>query len=148
LKIIEDINHHVGYTQLVHLYGLKDIDAHITLQQNVTVKLRELLLNLRDPQSSTRLFCQIEKEADNESILCAFDSNLYDTVMANLPNISLFIHQCIIEPDWKKKFLQRGLYSISSSEGDHYKRRLLDIENHPPRHPRTHIIGTNQDEEN
>jgi hypothetical protein len=107
LKIIEDINHHVGYTQLVHLYGLKDIDAHITLQQNVTVKLRKLLLNLRDPQSSTRLFCQIENEADNESILCAFDSYLYDTVMANLPNISLFIRQCVIEPDWKKIFCNK-----------------------------------------
>jgi hypothetical protein len=103
-KIIDDINHHVGYTQLVRLYGLEDIDNHITLQQNVKVKLRKLILNLRAPQSSTRLFCQVEKEANKESILCAFDSDLYDVVMANLPNISLLIRQCVIESDWKNVF--------------------------------------------
>jgi hypothetical protein len=103
-KIIDDINHHVGYTQLIRLYGLEDIDNHITLQQNVKVKLRKLLLNLRAPQSSTRLFCQVEKEANKESVLCAFDSDLYEVVMANLPNISLLIRQCIIEADWKNVF--------------------------------------------
>jgi hypothetical protein len=46
LQIIYDINHHVSYTQLVRLYGLKDVDTPITLQQNIMVKLRKLLLNL------------------------------------------------------------------------------------------------------
>jgi hypothetical protein len=103
-KIIEDINHHIGFTQLIRLYGLKDIDTPITLQQNVSVKLRKLLLNLRTPNSSTRLFCQIEKEADKDSILCAFDSDIYDIVMTNLQNISPLIRQCVIEADWVNIF--------------------------------------------
>jgi hypothetical protein len=104
LKIINDTNHYIGYTQLVRLYGLKDIDTPITLQQNVTIKLRKLLLNLRDPHSSKRLFCQVEKEADKEAILCAFDSDLYELVMANLQHISLFIRQCAKESDWANIF--------------------------------------------
>jgi hypothetical protein len=40
--IIADINHHVGHTQLIRLYGLKDIDTIITLRQNIKVKLRKL----------------------------------------------------------------------------------------------------------
>jgi hypothetical protein len=103
-KIIEDINYHIGFTQLIRLYGLKDIDTPITLQQNVSVKLRKLLLNLRTPNSSTRLFCQIEKEADKDSILCAFDSDIYDIVMTNLQNISPLIRQCVIEADWVNIF--------------------------------------------
>jgi hypothetical protein len=97
LQIIYDINHHVSYTQLVRLYGLKDVDTPITLQQNIMVKLRKLLLNLRAPHSSTHLFCQVEKEADKESILCAFDSYLYKIVMVNLQNRASMCHQIGLE---------------------------------------------------
>jgi hypothetical protein len=110
-KIIEDINHHVGDVQLIRLYGLKNIDGYVTLKQNVKVQLRKLLLNLRAPQTSTRLFNQVEKETDLESILCSFDSVMYDTVMGNLQNISLFIQQCAQEIDLPSIFVNQD-YSI------------------------------------
>jgi hypothetical protein len=110
-KIIEDINHHVGDVQLIRLYGLKNIDGYVTLKQNVKVQLRKLLLNLRAPQTSTRLFNQVEKETDLESILCSFDSVMYDTVMGNLQNISRFIQQCVQETDLPSIFVNQD-YSI------------------------------------
>jgi len=110
-KIIEDINHHVGDVQLIRLYGLKNIDGYVTLKQNVKVQLQKLLLNLRAPQTSTRLFNQVEKETDLESILCSFDSVMYDTVMGNLQNISRFIQQCVQEIDLPSIFVNQD-YSI------------------------------------
>lgn len=37
IKIIHDINHHIGYYQLIRLYGLKDIDILVTIRQNVNI---------------------------------------------------------------------------------------------------------------
>jgi hypothetical protein len=111
ISIIRDINHHVGHYQLIRLYGLKNIDTIVTLRQNVKIKLRKLLLNIRAHQSSSSMFTQIEKEADPDSILCAFDSDQYDTVMANIPNISLYIRQCLQDDDLQKVFVNPD-YSI------------------------------------
>ncbi len=63
----------------------------------MNIKLRKLLLSIRAHQSSSSIFTQIEKESDPSSILCAFDSDQYETVMTNIPNISLYIRQCIKE---------------------------------------------------
>jgi hypothetical protein len=104
-RIIEDINHHIGHVQLIRLYGLKDIDGYITLKKKIQVRLRKILLNLRAPQTTNRLFNQVEKEMDAESILCSFDLGMYDIVMQSLPNISTYICQCICEEDFKKIFV-------------------------------------------
>jgi len=114
-QIIHDINRHKGNFQLIHLYGLNDIDMLVTIKQNVKITLRKLLLNLRAYQSNTRLFLQVEKENDPASLLCAFDSVQYETVMENLPNISLFIRQCIIEQDFSKVFTNPD-YSIPAPQ--------------------------------
>jgi hypothetical protein len=42
---------------------------------------------------------------DTESILCSFDSGMYDIVMQSLPNISTYIRQCVREEDFQKVFV-------------------------------------------
>jgi hypothetical protein len=74
IRIIHDINHHVGQYQLIRLYGLRDVDMLVTLKQQLKVPLRKLLLNLRSSQSSNKLFTQVEKENVPDSILCSFDN--------------------------------------------------------------------------
>lgn len=105
IHIIQDINHHVGHYQLIRLYGLTNIDTFVTLKQNIKITLCKLLLNIRSHQSSSNMFIQVEKESDPNSIICAFDSAQYETVMANIPNISLYIRQCINEGDIPRVFL-------------------------------------------
>jgi hypothetical protein len=105
IRIIQDINHHVGHYQLIRLYGLTNIDTFVTLKQNIKITLCKLLLNIRSHQSSSNMFIQVEKESDPNSIICAFDSAQYETVMANIPNISLYIRQCINEGDIPRVFL-------------------------------------------
>ena len=50
--IINDINHHIGETHIVHMYGLKDLDTQVTLRQNVTIHFQKLLLVMRPPDQS------------------------------------------------------------------------------------------------
>jgi len=47
-QIIEDTIHHIGQVSLVHLHD--DIDALVTLRQNITTKLQNVLLSLWAPQ--------------------------------------------------------------------------------------------------
>jgi hypothetical protein len=105
IRIIQDINHHVGQYQLTRLYGLTNIDTLVTLKQNVKVTLCKLLLNIRTHHSSSNMFVQVEKESDPNSILCAIDFDQYEVVMANINNISLYICQCIIEEEIPKVFI-------------------------------------------
>jgi len=58
-NIIQDTNLHIGKTQLIHLYGLKDFDTPIALKQNIANRLRKLLLGLSAHQSNQRLFVQV-----------------------------------------------------------------------------------------
>jgi hypothetical protein len=111
VSIIYDIKHHIGQYQLIRLYGLKNLDTLVTLKQNVKIKLRKLLLNIRPNQSTSSLFIQVEKESDPTSILCAFESVHYDLVMTNIPNISHYIQQCIMEEDLPRVFVNSD-YSI------------------------------------
>lgn len=48
-SIIDDINHHIGKTNLIHIYGLTNLDTQVTLKQNVTIRLWKLLLSLCAP---------------------------------------------------------------------------------------------------
>jgi hypothetical protein len=107
VKIIQDINHHTGHCQLIRLYGLKDIDTLVTLKQGLKIRLRKLILNLKPPQSTEKLFLQVEREAEPTSIICTFDSTLQDTVMSHIPSLSKYIHQCVQEEDHKKVFCMR-----------------------------------------
>ena len=54
-KIIEDINHHISSTPLVCSQGLKNVDTLVTLQQNIKIRLRKLLLSIKGPSSSNIL---------------------------------------------------------------------------------------------
>jgi hypothetical protein len=111
ISIIHDIRHHIGQYRLIRLYGLTNLDTLVTLKQNVKVKLRKLLLNIRANPSTSSLFIQVEKESDPTSILCVVDSVQYDLVMASLPNISLLIQQCILQEDLHKIFVNPD-YSV------------------------------------
>jgi hypothetical protein len=105
VKIIQDINLHTGHCQLIRLYGLQDIDTLVTLKQGVKIRLRKLILNLKSPQSTEKLFLQVEQEAEPASIICAFDSTVPDAVMSHIPLLSKYIRQCVQDEDHKKIFL-------------------------------------------
>jgi hypothetical protein len=54
---------------------------------------------LKAYQSSNHLFLQVEKEADPNSLVCAFHSVDLAAVLANLPHLSMYIRQCIKEEE-------------------------------------------------
>jgi len=105
LSIIQDSLHHTGEVSLIHLDGLQDVNNLVILWQHIQVQLRKLLLGLRVNQSNHQLFLQVEKEADPESIVCAYHSVDNAMIMANLPFLSQYIHACILESDYEKAFL-------------------------------------------
>lgn len=102
--IIQDINLHIGDVDIVHLYGFQDIETMVTLKQNVKIKLGKLLLALYTNQTNNRLFLQVEKETDPEAIVCVFNKVDKETVMANIPFLSTYIKQCVIDTDLEKIF--------------------------------------------
>jgi hypothetical protein len=103
--IIQDVKFHIGGTRLLHLYGIKDIDTPVTLKQNITICLRNLLLGLCGHQANHRLFVQIERDSDPEVIFCANQLVDHDIVMSNAPHLSFYICQCLKESDYAKVFL-------------------------------------------
>jgi len=102
--IIQDINLHIGDVDIVHLYGFQDIETMVTLKQNVKIKLGKLLLALYANQTNNHLFLQVEKETDPEAIVCVFNKVDKETVMANIPFLSTYIKQCVIDTDLEKIF--------------------------------------------
>jgi hypothetical protein len=57
-SIIQDLLHHIGEVNLIHLNGFLDVDVLVTLKQKIKVQLRkELHVN----QSNNHLFLQVEK---------------------------------------------------------------------------------------
>jgi hypothetical protein len=94
LSIVQDSLHHIGEVSLIHLHGLQDINNLVTLWQSIQVQLRKLLLGLRANQSNHHLFLQVEKEAEPESIVCAYHSVDSAVVMANLPFLLQYICAC------------------------------------------------------
>jgi hypothetical protein len=83
VKIIHDIHHHAGHYQLVRIYGLQNINMLVTLKQNVKVILCKLLFNLRGHQSSSKLFIQVEKESDPDSIILFTIGHLQELLSHN-----------------------------------------------------------------
>lgn len=112
--IINDALQHTGQVSLVHLSGIKDVDAQGRLQQNVFVKLRTILLSI---QTSTPLGCcmffQVEKEADPNLITCAFYIVDMEAIMLSLPNISNLLCSFAKEEDHPLIFLNCD-YSIGT----------------------------------
>jgi len=103
-RIIQDIQLHINDVDIVHLYSFTDIELMVTLRQNKTIKLRKLLMALCANKTSNRLFLQVEKELDPEAIICVYNKTDKDMVMANLPFLSTYIKQCVIEEDFGKIF--------------------------------------------
>jgi len=127
--IIQDIKHHIGKTKLVHICGLQDIDVLVSLKQNIAIRLRKLLLSIKAQNTNTRLFTQIEKDANPDALLCAYDAVDHDIIVTNLPHLSLYIRQCLIETDYTRVFtnadfsitigtksfpVKKGSYQVSS----------------------------------
>jgi hypothetical protein len=111
-QIVEDALHHIGKVTTVHLQGIKDIETIVTLCQKSTIRLRELLLiGPRAAQSNLALFLQVEREANPESIICAFHSTDADVVLSNIPHLSTYIRHCVVEADYEKNF-EYSDYSI------------------------------------
>jgi hypothetical protein len=111
-QIVEDALHHIGKVTTVHLQGIKDIETIVTLCQKSTIRLRELLLiGPRAAQSNLALFLQVEREANPESIICAFHSTDADVVLSNIPHLSTYIRHCVVEADYEKIF-EYSDYSI------------------------------------
>jgi hypothetical protein len=100
-RIIQDIQLHINDVDIFHLYGF---ELMVTLRQNVTIKLRKLLMALCANKTNHRLFLKVEKELDPEAIICVYNKTDKDMVMANLPLLSTYIKQCVIEEDFGKIF--------------------------------------------
>jgi len=81
--------------------------------KNVKVTLRKLLLGLRAQQNNASLFIQVEKEANPDSIICAYSSVDRETVLAYLPHLSTYIRNCIRDSDFENIFLYED-YSITT----------------------------------
>lgn len=47
---------------------------------------------------------QVEKEIDPEAIICVFNKVDKEMVMANIPFLSTYIKQCVMEKDLEKIF--------------------------------------------
>jgi len=112
-SIIQDIKIHIGQVDIVHLHGFCNIDTPVTLKQNINIKLCKLLLALCTNQSSTRPFVQVENGADPDYIVCIFNSVDREIVMANLPFLSTYIKQCIMEEELKHIFYYE-IFSITT----------------------------------
>jgi len=112
LSIIQDSLHHTGEVSLIHLHGLQDVNNLVSLRQNIQVQLRKLLLGIRANLSNHQLFIQVEKEADRESIVCAYHSVDNAVVMANIPFLSQYIRAYLLEKDYDKAFLYQD-FSIT-----------------------------------
>ncbi len=73
----------------IHMQGIKDIDAIVSLKQNVPVKLRTLILSLHSSESTNgRIFRQIERQSDPEWLTCAFDTTDAGHVASKLHTIA------------------------------------------------------------
>jgi hypothetical protein len=105
IKIITDNELHVGHTSFIHMRGIKDVDTIVTLQQNVKVKLRKLLLSLHAADTTNgRIFHQIERQADPEWLTCAFHKADADHVVAKLQTIAPALRSYIIKEDLDQVF--------------------------------------------
>lgn len=129
--IIQDAKFHIGNTQLIHLYGLQDVDTPVTLRQNITIHLWKLLSGLCAHQTNHRLFIQIEKEADPDVIICAFYSVDHDLVMSNTPHLSSYIHQCIKESDYAKVYVNDDLPISFSTKSIPLKKGSFQVSSRP-----------------
>jgi len=128
-QIIEDTIHHIGQVSLVHLHGITDIDALVTLWQNITTKLRNVLLSLPAHKSTNRLFLQVEKESELGPLVCAFHSVDSELVMSNLPHLSSYLRQCIVDEDFEKVFIYQDW------------RDPENFETNPPGNPGAHLVS-------
>jgi hypothetical protein len=108
--IIGEINHHIGLTHIIHVYGLGNLDTQVTLKQHV---------RLCAPQTNHQMFVQVGKETNQESIILAFDSVDHEKVMHNLPRLSSFIRQCVMDSDYPAIFVNKD-YSITPSSSASY----------------------------
>jgi hypothetical protein len=104
-KIIKDNELHIGNVSTVHMQGIKNIDEVITLKQNIKVKLRKLLLSLRASNTANgKIFIQIEKQAEEDWLTCAYYTADSTIVMNSLNTIVHSLRQCIIPEDLNKVF--------------------------------------------
>jgi hypothetical protein len=65
--ILDDINHHIGETHIVHVHRFKDLDTQVTLRQNVTIQFQKLLLGLCAPPTIGCLYRWRKKLIRNRS---------------------------------------------------------------------------------
>jgi hypothetical protein len=146
--IIDDINHHIGETHIVHVYGLKDLDTQVTLRQNVTIHFQKLLLGLCAPQTNHWLLVQVEKET-TESVIFAFNAVDHEMVMHHLPRISSYIRQCVMESDYSAIFANKELFYHDRCESHPYKKGAVPsfFETDSSRNTGTHIFGLKQSDQ-
>ena len=130
-QIIEDTIHHIGQVSLVHLHGITDIDALVTLWQNITTKLRNVLLSLPAHKSTNRLFLQVEKESELGSLVCAFHSVNSELVMPNLAHLSSYLRQCIVDEDFEKVFIYQDFSLTATMKSIPIKRGGIQITSKP-----------------
>lgn len=105
IKIINDNELHVGHMCYIHMQGIKDIDAIVSLKQNVPVKLRTLILSLHSSESTNgRIFRQIEHQSDPEWLTCAFDTTDAGHVASKLHTIAPALCNYITKADHAKVF--------------------------------------------
>lgn len=103
--IISDTDSHTDNISVVTLHGLQEIDAQITLRNNITVPLRHLLLSLPCPGTSNgKMFLQVERQSGNDWLLCAFSSTDSSRVMARLPSLAETIQRYVLVEDLDKLF--------------------------------------------
>lgn len=131
-KIVYDNELHLRQTEVIHMHGIKDIDSIVTLKQNVSVKLRNLLLSLRTPDTNSgKYFLQIEKQNDAEWLTCAFHSTDAERVKTNLNKITSLLTQCIIPEDLNKVFRHPDHKLIFVTKSIPIKKGNLQIASRP-----------------
>ena len=73
MKIVMDHEHHLGNDSVVTLQGLKPLKTIIELNNGTHTTIRNLLLSI--PATGTqmnKLFVQVERQANNNWLLCCF----------------------------------------------------------------------------
>ncbi len=129
-QIIEDANLHIGQVSLVHLHGFKGMDCLVTLHQGIAIRLRTLLLRLRTAKSS-KLFLQIEREADLALIVCAFHTVDTELTMSSMSNLSSHLRQCIMESHYDKAFLHQDYTNSALTRSIPIKKGKVTVSSKP-----------------
>ncbi len=74
-QIIKNNDHHTEGVNIIAITGLNDLETIIQLQQWTETSIRNLLLAIPAPRTTTKkLFLQVEQQANNSWLLCCYYS--------------------------------------------------------------------------